>query len=195
MRSSGKNQAGSRWLLLCVFSLFSWTSALGSDSPQEFLQVKTDPSGGVIATARVLFPARPEIIHSLLTDFRRWPELFEVRMRLVDLQIRQDVVMTDLRIEHALLPGERRLVTESRATANEGIVTDLVEGDFKRYHRVWKLSPANEGRETYADFELRVAIDSIVPDWLVALATRRELDAHFRIVKEKARARAAKSEK
>jgi len=195
MRSSGKNRTGGRWLLLCVLSLFSWTSTLGSDSPQEFLQVKTDPAGGVIATARVLFPAGPEIIHSLLTDFRRWPELFEVRMRLVDLQVRQDVVTTDLRIEHALLPGERRLVTESRATANEGIVTDLVEGDFTRYHRVWKLSPANEGRETYADFELKVAIDSIVPDWLVALATRRELDAHFRIVKEKARARAAKSEK
>jgi len=195
MRSSGKNRTGGRWLLLCVCALFSWTSALGSDSPQEFLQVKTDPAGGVIATARVLFPAGPEIIHSLLTDFRRWPELFEVRMRLVDLQVRQDVVTTDLRIEHALLPGERRLVTESRATANEGIVTDLVEGDFTRYHRVWKLSPANEGRETYADFELKVAIDSIVPDWLVALATRRELDAHFRIVKEKARARAAKSEK
>ena len=195
MRSSGKNQVVGRWLLLCVLSFFLWTSALGSDSPQEFLEVKTDPAGGVIATARVLFPAGPEIIHSLLTDFRRWPELFEVRMRLVDLQVRQDVVTTDLRIEHALLPGERRLVTESRATANEGIVTDLVEGDFKRYHRVWKLSPANEGRETYADFELRVAIDSIVPDWLVALATRRELDAHFRIVKEKARARAAKSER
>jgi ribosome-associated toxin RatA of RatAB toxin-antitoxin module len=195
MRSSGRNQAGGRWLLLCVLSSFWWTSALGSDSPQEFLQVKTDPAGGVIATACVLFPAGPEVIHSLLTDFRRWPELFEVRMRLVDLQIRQDVVMTDLRIEHALLPGERRLVTESRATANEGIVTDLVEGDFKRYHRVWKLSPANEGRETYADFELKVAIDSIVPDWLVALATRRELEAHFRIVKEKARARATKSEK
>jgi len=195
MRSSGKNRTGGRWLLLCVLSLFSWTSALGSDSPQEYLNVKTDPAGGVIATARVLFPAGPEIIHSLLTDFRRWPELFEVRMRLVDLQVRQDVVTTDLRIEHALLPGERRLVTESRATANEGIVTDLVEGDFTRYHRVWKLSPANEGRETYADFELKVAIDSIVPDWLVALATRRELDAHFRIVKEKARARAAKSEK
>ena len=195
MRSSGKNRTGGRWLLLCVCALFAWTSALGSDSPQEYLNVRTDPAGGVIATARVLFPAGPEIIHSLLTDFRRWPELFEVRMRLVDLQVRQDVVTTDLRIEHALLPGERRLVTESRVTANEGIVTDLVEGDFTRYHRVWKLSPANEGRETYADFELKVAIDSIVPDWLVALATRRELDAHFRIVKEKARARAAKSEK
>ena len=106
-----------------------------------------------------------------------------------------DVVITDLRIEHALLPGERRLVTESRATADQGIVTDLMGGDFKRYHRVWKLQPAKEGKETYADFELKVAIDSIVPDWLVALATRRELEAHFRIVKEKARARAAKPEK
>jgi len=60
---------------------------------------------------------------------------------------------------------------------------------------VWKLSPAKEGRETSADFELRVAIDSIVPDWLVAMATRRELEAHFRIVKEKARTRAATMEK
>jgi ribosome-associated toxin RatA of RatAB toxin-antitoxin module len=168
---------------------------LGSDFPEEFLNVKTDPAGGVIATALVLFPASPEIIHALLTDFSHWPELFEVRMRLVDLQVRQDVVTTDLRIKHALLPGERRLVTESRTTANRAIVTDLVGGDFKRYHRVWKLSPTNEGRETYAEFELRVAIDSIVPDWLVALATRRELEAHFRIVKEKGRARAAKPER
>jgi hypothetical protein len=60
---------------------------------------------------------------------------------------------------------------------------------------VWKLSPVNEGRETRAEFELAVAIDSIVPDWLVALATKRELEAHFRIVKEKARTRAAKPEK
>jgi ribosome-associated toxin RatA of RatAB toxin-antitoxin module len=191
MRSSGKTAgAPSRLFIFCVLSLWHWAPVLGSESPQEFLQVTTDPAGGVIATARILFPASPEIIHSLLTDFPHWPDLFEVRMRLVDLQIREDVVTTDLRIEHALLPGERRLVTESRATANQGIVTDLVGGDFKRYHRVWKLSPANEGRETQAEFQLAVAIDSIIPDWLVALATRRELEAHFRIVKEKARARA-----
>jgi ribosome-associated toxin RatA of RatAB toxin-antitoxin module len=195
MRSSGKHRSGSRLLLPCLLILFSWTSVLGDDSSfQEVLQVKTDPAGGVIATARVRFPASPDIVHSLLTDFARWPELFEVQMRLVDLQIRQDVVITDLRIEHALLPGERRLVTESRAT-DQGIVTDLMGGDFKRYHRVWRLRPANAGKETYADFELTVAIDSIVPDWLVALATRRELEAHFRIVKDKARARAAKPEK
>jgi ribosome-associated toxin RatA of RatAB toxin-antitoxin module len=181
--------------LFCAVSVACWTSVFGADPAQESLDVKTDPAGGVVATARVVFPASPEIIHALLTDFARWPELFEVRMRVVDLQFRQDVVITDLRINHALLPGERRLVTESRTTADHGIVTDLVGGDFKRYHRVWKLSPAKEGRETSADFELRVAIDSIVPDWLVAMATRRELEAHFRIVKEKARTRAATMEK
>ena len=165
--------------------------ALGNDAPAEFLDVRTDPSGGVMATARVLFPARSEVIHALLTDFPHWPDLFEVRMRLVNLHVKDGVATTDLRIEHALLPGERRLVTESRTTADQGIVTDLIGGDFKRYHRVWKLSPANGMRETIAEFELRVAIDSIVPDWLVALATRRELEAHFRIVKDKARARAA----
>ncbi len=74
-------------------------------------------------------------------------------------------------------------------------MTDLVGGDFKRYHRVWRLSATNEGKATNADFELKVAIESIVPDWLVALATRRELEAHFRIVKEKAQARAANPEK
>ena len=148
-----------------------------------------------MARARVLFPARPEVVRSLLTDFARWPDLFEVRMRVVDLQVKDGVATTDLRIEHALLPGERRLVTASRMTDDQGLVTDLVAGDFTRYHRVWKLSPASGARETAAEFELRVAIDSIVPDWLVAMATRRELEAHFRIVKEKARARAATRDK
>ncbi|HEV2172296.1 MAG TPA: SRPBCC family protein, partial [Nitrospira sp.] len=164
-------------------------SAVAAETTQGVLDVKTDPAGGVRATARITFPVSPDIIQSILTDYRHWPDLFEVRMRLIDLKIREGVATTDLRIDHALLPGERRLVTESRAMPNSGIVTDLVGGDFKRYHRVWKLAPANGGTETHADFELVVAIDSIVPDWLVALATRRELEAHFRIVKEKALAR------
>jgi len=195
MRSSGK-RAGLGALLpfLCVLYC-STTPALGGDAVPEFLDVHTDPAGGVIATARVLFPASPATVQSLLTDFPRWPELFETRMRVVDLQIRNGVATTDLRIEHALLPGERRLVTESRTTANGRIVTDLVGGDFKRYHRVWKLSPMNEGRETSADFELSVAIESIVPDWLVAMAIRRELETHFRIVKEKVRVPAVRPEK
>lgn len=197
MRLSDKTvRAACRLLTVgMLLSLLSWTPLLGSEFGQEFLDVKTDPAGGVVATARVLFPAGPDIIHSILTDFAHWPDLFEVRMRVADLHIRQELVMTDLRIEHALLPGERRLVTESRTTPNQGIVTDLIGGDFKRYHRVWKLAPTNQGRETHAEFELAVDIDSIVPDWLVALATKRELEAHFRIVKEKARVRAAKQER
>jgi ribosome-associated toxin RatA of RatAB toxin-antitoxin module len=186
------NGADRRLLIAILCTFVCWGSVLGSELPHEFLDVHTDPAGGVSATAHVLFPASPDIIYSLLTDFPHWPDLFEVRMRVVDLQIRQDVVTTDLRIEHTLLPGERRLVTESRTTADQRIVTDLVGGDFKRYHRVWRLSAVNAGKETSADFTLSVAIDTFVPDWLVALATKRELEAHFRIVKEKARARASR---
>ncbi|MDH4302175.1 MAG: hypothetical protein OEV51_08870, partial [Nitrospira sp.] len=91
----------------------------------------------------------------------------------------------DLRIEHPLMPGEHRLVTESRILPNGGLVTDLKGGDFKRYHRVWKLKSVDEGNRTRADFELIVEIESMVPDWLVAMAMRQELEAHFRIVKQK----------
>lgn len=180
----------SAWFLtICVWQLLPSCPPVGAETTQDLLDVRTDPAGGVRAIARLTFPASPHVIQSMLTDYQHWPELFEVRMRLVDVKIHQGVATTDLRIDHALLPGERRLVTESRPMPDGGIVTDLVGGDFKRYHRVWKLAPANEGTETIADFELVVAIDSIVPDWLVALATRRELEAHFRIVKEKSLAR------
>ena len=84
------------------------------------------------------------------------------------------------------MPGERRLVTESRVLPNGGLVTDLKSGDFKRYHRVWRLESAGEGNQTRADFELIVELDSLVPDWLVAMITRQELATHFRIVKQKA---------
>lgn len=180
----------SGWFLtICVFQILLSCFAVSAQTSQDLLDVRTDPAGGVRAIARLTFPASPEVIQSMLTDYQHWPDLFEVRMRIVDVKIDQGVATTDLRIDHALLPGERRLVTESRAMPNGGIVTDLVGGDFKRYHRVWKFAPMKAGTETIADFELVVAIDSIVPDWLVALATRRELEAHFRIVKEKALAR------
>jgi len=193
MRLSGKATGLSLpcgWVLaICALHLLPGLPAVAAETTQELLDVKTDPAGGVRAIARMRFPASPDVIQAMLTDYQHWPDLFEVRMRLVDLKIHQGVATVDLRIDHALLPGERRLVTESRAMPNGGIVTDLVGGDFKRYHRVWKLTPVNGGTETIADFELVVAIDSIVPDWLVALATRRELETHFRIVKEKALAR------
>ncbi len=150
------------------------------------LEVRVESGGGVRATAQVFFPAKPAIVQSLLTDYPHWPELFEVRLRVADLQIHEGIATVDLRIDHPLMPGERKLVTESRILSSGGLVTDLTGGDFKRYHRVWKLQPIGDGSQTRADFELAVEIASMVPDWLVAIAMRQELETHFRIVKQKA---------
>lgn len=177
-------------LLLLVFADLQSAAVWGAVNPvaaeTDRLEVAAESGGGVRATAHVLFPASPAVVQALLTDYRHWPDLFEVRMRVAELNVRDGVATVDLRIDHALMPGEHRLVTESRALPDGGLVTELKGGDFKRYHRVWRLQPAGEGNQTRADFELVVEIESMVPDWLVAVAMRQELEAHFRIVKQKA---------
>ncbi|UVT20165.1 MAG: SRPBCC family protein [Nitrospira sp.] len=177
-------------LLLLVFadlqSAAVWGAVTSVAAETDRLEVAAESGGGVRATAHVLFPASPAVVQALLTDYRHWPDLFEVRMRVAELNVRDGVATVDLRIDHALMPGEHRLVTESKALPDGGLVTELKGGDFKRYHRVWRLQPAGEGSQTRADFELVVEIESMVPDWLVAVAMRQELEAHFRIVKQKA---------
>jgi hypothetical protein len=178
-------------LVSAWFGSLLWPSplweAVAGDADR--LEVHSDPLGGVRATAQILFPAPPRVIQAILTDYAEWPTLFETKMRVASLSIDQGVATTDLRISHMLLPGERRLVSESRTLADGGLVTELKDGDFKRYHRVWKLMAMDNGNRTSADFELIVEIDTLLPDWLVAMATRQELATHFRIVKEKALAR------
>ena len=165
-------------------------AALGSralaTADADELEVSVEPGGGVRATAHPLFPAKPEVIQALLIDYAHWPDLFEVRMKVVALNIQDGVATIDLRIDHPVMPGERRLVTESRVLPSGGLVTDLKSGDFKRYHRIWKLQSAGDGNHTRADFELTVEPDSLAPDWLVAMVVRQELATHFRIVKQKA---------
>lgn len=176
-------------LLLAVHVLLSasvWEAEVLAIANADELEVKTEPGGGIRATAHPLFPAKPEVIQALLADYSHWPDLFEVRMRVAELNIRNGVATIDLRIEHPLMPGEHRLVTESRSLPNGGLVTDLKGGDFKRYHREWTLEPAGAGNQTRAAFDLVIEIESMVPDWLVAIAMRQELEAHFRIVKQKA---------
>ncbi|MFO0706559.1 MAG: hypothetical protein U0412_06865 [Nitrospira sp.] len=148
------------------------------------LEVHPEPAGGVRAIATVLFPVEPAIIQRLLTDYAHWPDLFDTRMRMVEIREEAGLVFTDIRIDHALLPGERRLLSESRTLSGGGLVTELKGGDFKQYRRNWKLSPT-EGGGTKAEFELLVEIETIVPDWMVAVAMKRELETHFRIVREK----------
>jgi len=175
------------WRAMIVMGclLFGWSGWSLADEPV-VLDVRTDPSGGVRATASILFPAPVSVIQAILTDYAHWPELFEGRMRVADLKVQDGVATTDLRIEHALLPGERRLVIESRMLPDGELVTDLKGGDFTRYHRRWKLTSVNGGAQTRADFELVVEVDMRVPDWMVAVGMRRDLKSHFRIVKEKA---------
>ena len=150
------------------------------------LDVRTEPTGGVRATATILFPVEPAIIQRLLTDYAHWPELFDVRMRMVEVREQDGKAFTDIRIDHTLLPGERRLVSESRTLPTGGLLTELKGGDFKQYRRLWTLTSVDGGAHTKAEFELLVEIDTIMPDWMVAVAMRRDLESHFRIVKEKA---------
>ena len=172
--------------------VFGWSGWSHAAEPV-VLDVRTEPTGGGKATATIVLPAPVSVIQAILTDYAHWPELFEVRMKMVDVSIQDGVATTDIRIEHALLPGERRLVTESRLLPNGELVSDLKSGDFKRYHRRWKLTAVDGGAQTRADFELVVEIESVIPDWLVAVATRRDLESHFRILKDKALARAQPS--
>ncbi len=171
-------------IILVLCSATSWAG----DSV--LLDVHVEPAGGVRAKATILFPVEPAVIQRLLTDYAHWPDLFEVRMRIAELREQDGNTLTDIRIDHSLLPGERRLLCESHALVGGGLLTELRGGDFKQYRRQWKLAATEGGRQTKADFELLVEIDTIVPDWMIALAMRQELEAHFRIVKEKAVARA-----
>jgi hypothetical protein len=191
MPLSDKQHGGSSvplWMVALAVVLFVMRFGAGESISAETdrLEVAAESGGGVRATAQVFFPARPAVVQALLTDYPHWPALFVVRMRVAELSIRDGVATVDLRIEHSLMPGEHQLVTESRILPNGGLVTDLKGGDFKRYHRVWTLNPVEAGNRTRADFELVVEIESMVPDWLVAIAMRQELEAHFRIVKQKA---------
>jgi ribosome-associated toxin RatA of RatAB toxin-antitoxin module len=190
MRLSGNaTRSGAALFLPLVFGLLLSSAVMGagaSEAETDQLEVTVDPGGGVRATAQVLFPATPAIVQSLLVDYPHWPELFEVRMRVAELIVHEGVAMVDLRIEHPLMPGERKLVTESRTLPNGGLLTDLKDGDFKRYHRFWKLQPVRGGNHTQADFELVVEPKTLVPDRLIAMVMRQELETHFRIVKQKA---------
>jgi len=157
------------------------------------LDVRTEPNGGVRATATILFPTPVSVIQAILTDYAHWPEIFDGRMRMAELREQDGRAFTDIRIEHALLPGERRLLSETRTLPTGGLLTELKGGDFKQYRRLWKLTPVDGGAHTKAEFELLVEIDMMAPDWMVALVMRRDLESHFRLVREKALAQVQQS--
>ena len=174
-----------RMVIIVGCLVLGWTGWSCASEP-DVLDVRKEPPGGVRATATIFFPVEPAIIQRILTDYAHWPELFDGRMRMVEIREQDGKVFTDIRISHALLPGEQRLLSETRTLPTGGLLTELKGGDFKQYRRFWKLIPIDGGAHTKAEFELVVEIDMMVPDWIVAAAMRRDLDTHFRIVREKA---------
>ena len=183
------------WRAMIVMGclLLGWP-VWGRAAEPALLDVRTEPTGGVRATATILFPVELAIVQRILTDYAHWPELFDVRMRMAEIREQEGKVFTDIRIDHALLPGERRLLSETRLLPTGGLLTELKGGDFKQYRRFWKLAPVDGGAHTKAEFELLVEIDTSVPDWMIALAMRRDLESHFRIMTEKALAQAQQAE-
>ena len=185
--STGLYTRAMLWRVMIVVGclVLGWSGRSYAADPV-VLDVRTESTGGVLATATILFPVGPAIIERLLTDYAHWPELFDVRMRMAEIREQDGKVFTDIRIDHALLPGERRLLSETRTLPTGGLLTELKGGDFKQYRRFWKLIPVDGGTHTKAEFELLVEIDTIVPDWMVAAAMKRDLESHFRIIREKA---------
>ena len=175
------------WRVLIIMGCLtlSWPG-WGRAAEPVALDVRTEPTGAMRATATIFFPAEPAIIQRMLTDYAHWPELFDMRMRMAEIRDQDGKVFTDIRIEHALLPGERRLLSETRTLPTGGLLTELKGGDFKQYRRFWKLIPVDGGVHTKAEFELLVEVDTIFPDWMVAAAMKRDLESHFRIMREKA---------
>lgn len=168
--------------------------AMASSLPtdQTTVTVAGDPGGGLKATASLRLPVPPSVVQQVLTDYENWAHLFGVTMRLARLDRRPDKVITEVYIRHPILPGERRLMCENRVPPGGGLVTTFLEGDFRRYERTWKLGPDGSDAATKADFSLVVDVETMAPDWLVALELKRQLEKHFRILRETAAARATR---
>jgi hypothetical protein len=178
--------------LLCVLQTGPVSVALIWQSPTAWaaeeaaplVEVRREPSGGVFATAVLHLPAPLSVVQTVLTDYEKWPELFDMPMRITRVERHAGYTVTDMALGHTLMIGERRLVLENRELAGGGLVSRLVSGDFTRYLRTWTLRADGEATRTRADFQLQVDFETVVPSWLVAGAVRRELEAHFRILTE-----------
>ena len=143
------------------------------------LDIHLSADGLARVSARLELPGPPEIARVVLTDYEHWPELFPPGLRIVGIRREAQGVMTDVRASRHLLPGELRLVTETRETLPGVLETTLVDGDFHRYTRVWRLAPARDGRGTLAVLEMELHPRGWVPQWLFTIFLRRDLEAHF----------------
>jgi len=149
------------------------------------LKIWSDPTGGVRVMASLRIPAAPQVVQAVLTDYESWPALFSNGMRLAHLERTNGRIVTDLYIKRPLLAGEFRLLCETQELPDGGW-TRLMAGDFKRYQRTWRVRSEGEPDVTRAEFELIVEPNTWLPDWIVKLTLRHELESHFQILRDRA---------
>lgn len=177
------------WLVCIGLVLIAGPPALAEKATEPHLMIWPDPAGGVRMMASVQIPASPQVVQAVLTDYQAWPSLFGSGMRLAHLERANGRVVTDLYIKRPLLPGELRLLCETEERPDGGS-TRLVGGDFRRYLRTWTLRSDGEPEVTRADFEVLVEVKTWMPDWLVMLSLRHEMEDHFEILRARAVERA-----
>lgn len=178
-------------LLACL--LFATAVAHAEEAlPATVLEIRDDPGGGKRAVATLRIAAPPDAVRAVLGDYERWPDLFAGRFRMARLERLDGRVVTDLRIKRAPLPGTMRLLCETRELPDGEIVTRLIEGDFKRYVRRWRLAAETGGGavRTRAEMDLVVDPEMWAPGWLFAAVLRSDLEAHFTVLRRRAVERA-----
>ena len=185
--------ASARLIVPAVFLLSAvLPEALGlaADERPFTLNIETVDGGGFHARATLHVPAPPDAVRAVLTDYERWPQLFAGRFRITKIERREGRVLTDLQIKRFPLPGEMRLLCETRESAGD-LMTSLVEGDFSRYERRWTFRDESDGTHprTRAELDLQFALVAWAPDWLVMMNLRRQLEEHLMILREMAMAR------
>lgn len=181
------------FLLAAALVAVTFGMPVGAENPPDtVLDILDDPAGGKKAVATLRIAAPPDAVRAVLSDYERWPDLFDGRFRMAKLERLDGRVVTDLLITRWPLPGEMRLLCETRELPDGDILTSLIAGNFKRYKRHWRfIAETNGGAvRTRAEMDMLVDIDSWVPDWLFATMLRRDLEAHFRILRARAIARA-----
>ena len=147
------------------------------------LEVQIEGKGLAMIEAQVDFPAPPDVVFTVLTDYPNWPKLFPDGVEVeVERKSGRSVVM-DMKIPQRVLSGKMRLKAKWRETPPHKLETTLIEGDFLRYEQVWQLTPMQDGKYTRAELNLTLQpkgwIMKVVPEFLYKWALREDLKEHF----------------
>jgi hypothetical protein len=148
-------------------------------SPGALLNIAVDSAGAAHVRAVLELPARPAVVHAVLTDYGHWPLLFPRGLRIVAVSQEKDGVETDVYVPRRFLPGEFHLITLTREAVPGILETSLIGGDFLKYRRTWSLTPGLTNDETRAELEMDIQLKQWIPGWLFTFVLKHELLEHF----------------